>query len=79
MVNAAHLGLMVGNKSLRDWISTDPHHGKLLGLNSSLHLWSFEHLSEGPEFLKWNFPAAVRARNELAEFQLFPWQQLAVD
>lgn len=53
VINAHHLDIIIGNVSLKKWISTDEKHGSLEVLENNLWLWTVEdtHIDEVNRYL----------------------------
>ena len=77
ILNARHLKLDVGGQRLGDWIAAAEYRGRVEPLDEGLFLWTFQKSSDDKEeFLHWDYPPVVRAREELKQYNVFPWQRL---
>lgn len=68
VINNYHLDIIIGNISLKEWISCDEKHGSLEGLNNDLWLWTVEdaeldevnkYLGEAGVLISWK-PLAIK-------------------
>lgn len=74
MINNHHLDIVIGNVSLKEWISSDEKHGSLEGLNNNLWLWTVEDteldevnrcLGEAEVLISWKSPAIKKVPRKL--------------
>jgi hypothetical protein len=71
-----HLSLKIGTDDLAGWINQSPNHGRLIDAGKSHFFWTFQDLSEGLDFLKWNFDPIRILRKEMQKYHIFAWQHL---
>jgi hypothetical protein len=74
-VNRHHLLQKVGEQTLEEWITSSVDRGILTPWENNLHLWSFANTGEWPDFDRWDNPKIVSVRDELEQYDFFPWQQ----
>lgn len=71
-----HLDISVGGQRLEDWIKVSNNRGRLYPLDRNLYLWTFQEGDDEEAFLAWDYPPVVRVRDELKNYEIFPWQKL---
>ena len=76
ILNSRHLNIDIGGQPLRAWIIKEAYRGRLEPLNGDLFIWTFQQDDDREAFLQWDFAPVVRVREELEQYQLFPWQRL---
>lgn len=76
LLNAQHLGILVGDQKLKDWIKGADWRGHIEDLGQGVFLWTFQQGKDEEEFLRWDYPPVVRVRETLKEYDIFPWQRL---
>jgi len=76
VLSAKHLNIYIGDQRLEDWIITSSGRGRVEPLDKGLFLWTFQEGSDKEAFLSWDYPPVVRAREELKQYKIFPWQKL---
>lgn len=76
ILTPAHLAIDIGGTPLKNWINASPKRGKLYEIAPPLWCWSFEDITEGKEYLKWECEPVEAIRRELEGYQLFPWQTI---
>ena len=76
ILTPAHLAIDIGGTPLKAWINASPKRGKLYEIAPPLWCWTFEDLTEGNEYLKWECEAVESIRQELEGYRLFPWQTI---
>jgi hypothetical protein len=76
ILTPAHLVIDIGGMPLKDWINASSNRGRLYEIAPPLWCWTFEDLTEGNEYLRWECEAVEAIRRELEGYQLFPWQSI---
>ncbi len=75
VLNAKHLEIRVGGQPLQNWIKARRGRGRIEPWGEGLFLWTFQEGDDQGEFLRWDYPPVVRAREELKKHSIFPWQR----
>jgi len=75
VLNTRHLDILVGDQRLEDWIKTSRGRGRIEALGNGLFLWTFQEGDDQEEFLKWDYPPVLQAREELKQYEMLPWQR----
>lgn len=75
-LSETHLAIPVGSVALGDWIRQTAQRGRLVFLGSRQYCWTIGEDDGTEDWLRWNSLAIQEVRSQLAEWSIFPWQEL---
>ena len=50
--------------------------GRIESMGKGQFIWTFQEGDDKKAFLAWDYPPVVRVREELKQYEIFPWQKL---